>query len=74
MRSKSLKVGVGRTISHCSTVRVALWAVRNHLHCTVKNKSKNIAPQKIKIKLNQDKIKKNKPRSGHDVLIKLYST
>lgn len=59
MRSKSLKVGEGRKISHESTVRVALWGMRNHFHCTVKNKK-------------SDKIR-NKPRSGHDILIKLYS-
>lgn len=50
MRSKSLKVGGGRTISHESTVRVALWAMGNHLHCTVKNKNKKTAQKRKKEK------------------------
>lgn len=62
MRSKSLKVGVGRTISHDSTVRVALWAMRNHLHCTVKNKKNS--PNKRKKKKIKTKLRKINREAG----------
>lgn len=42
MRSRSLKVGEERKISHESTVRVASWGMRNHLDCTIKSKIKQI--------------------------------